>query len=87
VAGGAGVAPTPAPQDGHHKRAFIAVLTLAFLAGCSENPAGPAAQPGDPKPADKRSIGMPEDIWKVYSGAESGVGEGEKDKSPAQEKK
>jgi hypothetical protein len=61
-------------------RIFILVLALAFLAGCSENPSSPSAQPGDKPAGEKRSIGMPEDIWKVYSGAESGVGDAPKDK-------
>jgi hypothetical protein len=63
-------------------RALLIAVGLVLLAGCSEGPSTGASKPGE-----KRPVGMPDDIWKVYSGAESGVGEGEKAKDPPTEKK
>jgi hypothetical protein len=54
-------------------RFWVLVLGFLVLAGCSDSPQGAGSRPGGERPA-----GMPEDIWKVYSGAESGVAEGEK---------
>jgi hypothetical protein len=58
-------------------RSALVPLALAFLAlaGCSDSPSAPAAKPGGGRP-----VGIPEDIWKAYSGAESGVGGEAKDK-------
>jgi hypothetical protein len=58
---------------------FIALILLG-LAGCTDSQPEPASKSGE-----KRPVGMSEDIWKVYSGAESGVGDDVKDK-PAEKK-
>lgn len=49
---------------------LLLALSLAALAACSERPAGQPAE---------RPIGMPEDVWKLYGGVESGVGDAQKD--------
>ncbi len=62
---------------------FVALIVLAGAAACSD-----AGSAGNPDDKSKRPVGMSEDIWKVYSGAE-GVGEEVKDtkKSSDTEKK
>jgi hypothetical protein len=57
-------------------RSALLALALASLAlgGCSDSPSSPSAKPGAQRP-----VGIPEDIWKAYSGAESGVGGEAKD--------
>jgi len=63
---------------------FVALIVLAGAAACSDS--GSAGKPDDK--SKKRPVGMSEDIWKAYSGAESGLGEDVKDKkSPDTEKK
>jgi hypothetical protein len=52
---------------------LLVVLAALGLAACSESPSGQ----GPKKPG--LSSGMSEDIWKAYSGTESGVGEAGKD--------
>jgi hypothetical protein len=58
-------------------RSALVPLALAALAlaSCSDSPYSQPAKPGDERP-----VGIPEDIWKAYSGAESGVGGEAKDK-------
>ncbi len=53
------------------RRALLPLLAaLLAVAGCSDAPGGG----GRPQ---ERGKGMSEDVWKVYSGTESGVSESE----------
>jgi len=64
---------------------FVALIVLAGAAACSDS-----GSTGKPDDKSKRPVGMSEDIWKAYSGAESGLGADVKDnkkKSPDTEKK
>jgi hypothetical protein len=55
----------------------LVLLTTAFLVGCSDAPSGEK---------DKRPVGISEEVWKVYSGTESGVTDDKKD-AAAEKKK
>jgi hypothetical protein len=61
-------------------RLLIVVAIAVLLAACTES--GDGAKSGEKA---KRPIGMSEEIWKIYGGAESGVTDDTKDKP--QEKK
>ncbi len=52
---------------------LLVVLGALGLAACSERPSG--QEPKKPS----LSSGMSDDIWKAYSGTESGVGDAGKD--------
>lgn len=60
---------------------LVAIVAALGLGACSESPSGKG-----PKERTGISQGMSEDIWRAYSGAESGVGGDSKDK-PQEEKK
>jgi hypothetical protein len=47
------------------------IVALLILAGCSDDKSGLT-----PAERAKKARGMSEDIWKVYSGTESGVDDG-----------
>jgi len=51
----------------------VVAITVLALGACSEKPSGEAPKKGG------LSSGMSEDIWKAYSGTESGVGDAGKD--------
>jgi len=65
--------PGPAgPRPARLASILLAVVLIA--AGCSKGPEAPSS--GEPP---KRPVGMSEEVWKVYGGAESGVTEEKKD--------
>ena len=51
-------------------RCLLAVVVVTVLLGCDQEKGGAA-----PKEKAERSVGMPEDVWRMYSGAESGLPE------------
>lgn len=51
-------------------RYLLAVVFVMILLGCDQEKGGAFS-----KEKAKRSVGMPEDVWKMYSGAESGLPE------------
>jgi hypothetical protein len=61
---------------------FLLVAIAVFaLGGCSENPTGEAPKSGEAPKKGGLSSGMSEEIWKAYSGTESGVTDAQKDRS------
>ena len=50
--------------------AAATIRYLLVLLGCDQEKGGAA-----PKEKAERSVGMPEDVWRMYSGAESGLPE------------
>jgi hypothetical protein len=51
-------------------RYLLAVVFVMALLGCDPEKAGAPS-----KAKAERSFGMPEDVWRMYSGAESGLPE------------
>jgi hypothetical protein len=46
---------------------YLAVVFVMVLLGCDQE------KGGAPKEKTGRSVGIPEDVWRMYSGAESGL--------------
>jgi hypothetical protein len=57
-------------------RYLLAVVVVMVLLGCDQQTSGAPS-----KEKAGRSVGIPEDVWKMYSGAESGLPE-EKQEPP-----
>ena len=51
-------------------RYLLAVVFVMTLLGCDQDKAGAPS-----KAKAERSFGMPEDVWRMYSGAEGGLPE------------
>jgi hypothetical protein len=53
-------------------RFLLALTFIMVLLGCDQEKGGALSKE---KTKPKPSVGMPEDVWKMYSGAESGLPE------------
>jgi hypothetical protein len=55
-------------------RYLLVLVFVMLLLGCDQEKGGAPS-----KEKAKRSVGMPEDVWRMYSGAESGLPEEKRD--------